>query len=66
MMRGDYAGAETALQEAGATGRNNLGVLAELRGDRRKAEAYYRDALHDPGGDSALIESNLARVQGRR
>jgi tetratricopeptide (TPR) repeat protein len=66
IMRGDYAGAEAALQKAGATGRNNLGVLAEMRGDRRKAEAYYRDALRELGGDRARIESNLARVQGRR
>jgi hypothetical protein len=66
MMRGDYVGAEAALLKAGAPAQNNLGVLAELRGDRRKAETYYRDALRHAGTDRALIESNLARVQRRR
>ena len=43
---------------------NNLAVLAELRGDRARAEALYQDALReaDPAARAA-IEQNLVRVR---
>lgn len=76
MLRGDYDGAETALNRvvstspktdpAYALSLNNLGVLAELRGDKRKAEAYYADALLSAGADRKSVEANLARVRGAR
>jgi Flp pilus assembly protein TadD len=52
---------------------NNLGVLAEVGGDRRKAERYYADALRafgsapeTPTQDRRAIEANLARIKGSR
>jgi tetratricopeptide (TPR) repeat protein len=43
---------------------NNLGVLAELRGDRRKAEAFYTDALRaSSGADQRAVETNLSRLK---
>jgi tetratricopeptide (TPR) repeat protein len=43
---------------------NNLGVLAELRGDRQKAEAFYTDALRaSSGADQRAVETNLSRLK---
>jgi Flp pilus assembly protein TadD len=80
MLRGDYDGAEAALSHAVSTsprtdtayGRsvNNLGVLAELRGDRRKAEALYADAQRafadSPARERRVVETNLTRIRGAR
>jgi tetratricopeptide (TPR) repeat protein len=80
LLQGQYSGAERALSQAvskslktdSVYGRslNNLGVLAELRGDRRKAEAFYTDALRAFAGisdsseqDRRLAEANLARLK---
>jgi len=45
---------------------NNAGVIAELHGDRSKAEDFYRRALQtNPSGqDRQAIESNVARLKG--
>jgi hypothetical protein len=47
---------------------NNLGVIAELRGDKAKAESLYRQAAGASPPDAARmsIEGNLARVKGAR
>lgn len=47
---------------------NNLGGIAELRGDRAKARAFYEQALHadPPPPARQVIESNLARVRGAK
>ncbi len=77
MLRGEYDGAESnLLRAASATSKtdpvyghikNNLGVLAELRGDRDKAAASYNDALGAyPGDQRQTVERNLARVRGSR
>lgn len=81
MLRGDYPAAEAPLNRAisaspksdlaYARSANNLGVLAELRGDRRKAEAFYADALRTfaavagaPALERQAVEANLARSKG--
>ncbi len=75
MLRGEYDGAEShLLRAASATSKtdpvygqiqNNLGVLAELRGEREKAAASYHDALGAiPGDQRQTVERNLARVRG--
>ena len=72
ILGGNYAAADAPLNRAAsfAYGRslNNLGVLAELRGDRRKAEALYADALRAfetaPAQERQAVEENLARVKG--
>ena len=77
MLRGEYDGAEShLLRAASATSKtdpvygqiqNNLGVLAELRGDRDKAAARYNDALRANSGDQRqIVERNLLRVRGSR
>ena len=77
MLLGDYSGAESLLLRAASaipkTGpvytqiQNNLGVLAELRGNRDKAAASYNDALGAyPGNQRQTVERNLARVRGSR
>jgi len=77
MLRGENGGAESlllrAVSAASKTGpdycesKNNLGVLAELRGDRDKAAASYKDALGaNSGGQGQAVERNLARVRGSR
>jgi tetratricopeptide (TPR) repeat protein len=77
MLRGDYAEAESnLLRAASATSKtdpvsgqikNNLGVLAELRGDRQTAAARYNDALGvSPGDQRQTVERNLVRVRGLR
>jgi len=77
MLRGDYDGAEShLLRAASATSKtdpvygqikNNLGALAELRGDLDKAAANYKDALGaHPGDQRQTVERNLARVRGSR
>jgi len=80
MLQGEYGGAEAALSQTvskslktdSVYGRNlnNLGVLAELRGDRRKAEAFYTDALRAFAGipdsseqDRRIAQANLARLR---
>jgi len=77
MLRGESGGAESLLLRAASAVsktdplygqiENNLGVLAELRGDRNKAAASYRDALGaSPGEQWQTLERNLARVRGSR
>jgi hypothetical protein len=77
MLRGEYLGAESLLLRAASAAsktnpvygqiKNNLGVLAELRGDRDKATASYNDALGDyPGDQNQAVERNLSRVRGSR
>ena len=77
MLRGEYGGAESVLLRAASAAsktdlvygqiQNNLGVLAELRGDRGKAAASYHDALGaNPGDQRQTVERNLARVRGSR
>jgi hypothetical protein len=83
LLRGDYDGAATPLNQAVSKspktdsmyGRclNNLGVLAELRGDRRKAEALYADALRVFAGipdfspqERSAVDTNLARLRNSR
>jgi tetratricopeptide (TPR) repeat protein len=83
MLRGNFEGVEELLNEAGSksvatddtSGRslNNLGVLAELHGDRRKAETLYVNALRAlldipdaPSQERAAVEANLARVRSSR
>ena len=83
LLNGDYGGAESPLNQAVskspktdiAYGRsvNNLGVLAELRGDRLKAEALYSDAQRAfaglPGSsvqERRVVETNLARLKNVR
>lgn len=44
---------------------NNLGVLAELRGDRKTAKAFYTEALRaSSGADRRAVETNLSRLKG--
>jgi Flp pilus assembly protein TadD len=50
---------------------NNLGALAELRGDRRQAESRYAEAAQalagipdSPEQERRAVEANLARVRG--
>ena len=81
LLKGDYQNAEAPLQQALANSSktdtiylhslNNLGVLAELRGDRRKAEELYTEAqrasaaVREPSAqDRQAVESNLARLRG--
>jgi hypothetical protein len=83
LLRGDYDGAATPLNQAVSKspktdsmyGRclNNLGVLAELRGERRKAEALYADALRVfagipdfPPQERSAVDTNLARLRNSR
>ena len=78
-MRGDYKNARTALTaamaklpktEAGyARGANNLGVIAELSGERKEAKSFYSESLRVfaaiPGASAEerrAVERNLARV----
>ena len=77
MLRGEYNSGEALLLRAAAAVsrtdpgysqiKNNLGVLAEFRGDRDKAAAIYQDALNaNPGDQRQAVERNLARVRGSR
>jgi hypothetical protein len=77
MLRGEYGGAESLLLRAdSATSKtdpiygqiqNNLGVLAELRGDRDRAATGYHNALGaNPEDQRQIVERNLARVRGSR
>jgi hypothetical protein len=83
LLRGDYDGAQAPLSEAVSKslktesmyGRslNNLGVLAELRGDRRKAEELYADSLRafasiqdTNSQERGAVETNLARLKSSR
>lgn len=49
---------------------NNLGVLAETRGDRKQAESFYLQALtilpRDSDNERKVVEVNLDRVKGLR
>jgi hypothetical protein len=76
-LRGEYDGAESHLLRAASAAsktdpvygqiQNNLGVLAELRGDRDKAAASYNDARGaSPGDQRQIVERNLDRVRGSR
>lgn len=81
LANSDYSGAEAPLNQAISKSPktdliyvrslNNLGVLAELRGDRRKAESLYADALRTltaisdaPAQERQAVETNLRRVKG--
>jgi Flp pilus assembly protein TadD len=77
MLRGELDGAEShLLRAASAISRtdpvygqiqNNLGVLAELRGERDKAAAGYSNALGAvPEQQRQPVERNLARVRSSR
>jgi len=77
MLRGENGRAESLLLRAASAAsktdpvygqvKNNLGVLAELRGDRDKAAAIYNDALGAGLGDQRqAVERNLSRVRGSR
>ncbi len=77
MLRGEYVGVEPLLLRAASAVsktdplygqiQNNLGVLAELRGDRDNAAANYNNALGANSGDQRqTVERNLARVRGSR
>ena len=83
LLTGNYDGAEAPLNQAVsispktdivyARSVNNLAVLAEMRGDRRKAEALYADAQRafagladSPAQDRRAVETNLARIRGLR
>jgi tetratricopeptide (TPR) repeat protein len=83
MLRGDYDSAATLLSQVVskspataadyASGTNNLGVLAEFRGDRRRAEQLYTSALHalasvrEPSQEERrVVEANLARLADAR
>ncbi len=80
LLQGQYGAAEAALNQAvskslktdSVYGRNlnDLGVLAELRGDRRKAQAFYTDAMRAFAGipdsseqDRRVAQANLARLR---
>jgi hypothetical protein len=77
MLRGEYGGVEQLLGRVTsssptsdliyAESMNNLGVLAEIRGDRKKAEELYSDALRTfQGQPQKAVERNLVRVRGAR
>jgi hypothetical protein len=77
MLRGEAGGAESHLLRAAsviskmdpvyAQIQNNLGVLAELRGERDKAAANYYNALGAiPAEQRQTVEHNLARVRSSR
>jgi tetratricopeptide (TPR) repeat protein len=83
LLRGDYGGAEAPLHQAASKslktdstyGRtlNNAGVLAELRGDRQKAETLYASALRafaaiqdSSPQERSAVETNLARLRSSR
>jgi tetratricopeptide (TPR) repeat protein len=71
ILRGNYQDAEPLLHRAVSASysqsMNNLGVVAELRGDRRAAEARYKEALRAlaDGEERRAVEANVARLQGR-
>ena len=77
ILRGDYPSADKLLREnppnstqpnLRAERLNNLGVLAETRGDRQQAESFYAQALaillQDLPNERRITEANLARVKG--
>lgn len=81
ILRGDYSGAAQPLAAAiskstrgdvlYARGMNNLGVLTEVRGDRKKAADLYGEASrvfaasHDASDEERrAAETNFARVRG--
>jgi hypothetical protein len=81
LAAGNYQGAEGPLNQAVSKSPktdivyprtlNNLGVLAELRGDPRKAESLYADALsafmvvaNATAQERQAVETNLKRVKG--
>ncbi len=76
MLRGDYDGAEASLNRVASTAPrtdipyvqslNNLGVLAELRGQRQKAKDLYTQALRASATPEPALETNLARVRSAR
>jgi len=79
MLRGDYELAEKVLEQgtaAPASQRlravrlNNLGVLAESRGDRQQAEPFYAKALDilppNSLNERKVVETNLARLKESR
>jgi hypothetical protein len=64
------APAASAFPTAGADSEdlNNLGAMAELQGDRSKAQSLYESALRaNPRPDARrAIETNLSRVKGAK
>jgi hypothetical protein len=83
LLRGDRDAAETLLRVAMSKSSpneivyawsvNNLGVLAELQGDRSKATSLYTDALRAFTGartaseqDRRVVETNLSRLSSTR
>jgi hypothetical protein len=77
MLRGEDNGVESLLRRAASASspadpvygesRNNLGVLAELRGGRGQAAAYYGEARSGlPAEERRIVDRNLGRVRGSR
>jgi hypothetical protein len=80
ILRGEFDGAEASLDRVVSNSAksdisyvrslNNLGVLAELHGHRRRAEAFYTDALRAgvvlAPAERQALETNLARIKGVR
>lgn len=77
MLRGDYDSAGKLLREnppnptklkLRADRLNNLGVLAETRGNRQQAASFYTQALailsQNLSDERRIAEANLARVKG--
>ncbi|HTB12437.1 MAG TPA: tetratricopeptide repeat protein [Bryobacteraceae bacterium] len=79
ILRGDYDGAEAPLNRVVSTSSktdteyassvNNLGVLAEIHGDQRKAAELYAKGLLALTGargspERQALEANLARIRG--
>jgi tetratricopeptide (TPR) repeat protein len=78
ILRGDYDLAGKLLdqentssdQKSEASRLNNLGVLAELHGNKQQAESLYAQALQSLGQvqdalqEQKLVEANLTRIKG--
>jgi Flp pilus assembly protein TadD len=77
VLRGDYESARRLLAQGvelpsetklEAYRLNNLGALAEARGDRRQADTFYTKALsilpENLSNERKIVEANLVRVKG--
>lgn len=77
MLLGKYDAAELVLNQvlaiapksaaAYAQASNNLGVLAEVRGDPKRASSFYAAALPASAPEErSLVEANLNRIRSER
>ena len=78
IARGDSGGARRIAEQASGedvdpasmspADWNNLGAIAELHGDKGKAQMSYQRALRDnpPGPARQSIQTNLARVKSSK